>query len=153
GVRHYGDRSAESVADASLVAVGTRPDLAAAEAHRKKVAEVEGQIEQIESAVYGKLAGGEKDDFQHEMNKLRIMGKRGGDALSQEQVDQYVSLRRERFRLLRAAPAGVDRALVVKEAGPTPPDTFVLMRGNPQGKGAKVEPGFPSVLTGVTTRP
>ncbi|HEY1379650.1 MAG TPA: PSD1 and planctomycete cytochrome C domain-containing protein [Gemmataceae bacterium] len=154
GVRHYGDRSAESVADASLAAVGTRPDLAAtAEAHRKKVAEVEGRIEQIESAVYSKLAGGEKDDFQHEMNKLPIMRKRVGDALSQEQLDQYVSLRRERFRLLRAAPAGVDRALVVKETGPKPPDTFILARGNPQGKGAKVKPGFPSVLTTTTPKP
>ena len=36
-------------------------------------------------------------------------------------------------------PAGM--ALAVTEAGPNPPDTYVLLRGNPQSHGDKVEPG------------
>jgi mono/diheme cytochrome c family protein len=34
--------------------------------------------------------------------------------------------------------------------GPWPGETFVFLRGNPHNKGAKVEPGFPSVLTSAT---
>lgn len=39
-----------------------------------------------------------------------------------------------------------ERALCVTESGPTAPETFVLMRGNPHVKGDKVEPAFPSVF-------
>jgi hypothetical protein len=38
-------------------------------------------------------------------------------------------------------------ALCVSESGPHAPDTFVLMRGNANVPGAKVEPGFLSVLS------
>ena len=40
----------------------------------------------------------------------------------------------------------VERALCITEAGPDAPETFVLLRGNPQAKGEKVEPAFLSVL-------
>jgi hypothetical protein len=40
-------------------------------------------------------------------------------------------------------------ALCVTEAGSRAPDTFVLVRGNPQVKGDKVEPAFPQVLGGA----
>ena len=40
----------------------------------------------------------------------------------------------------------VDLALAVTETGPTPAETFVLLRGNPNLKGDKVEPGFLQVL-------
>src|SRR5262249_41210347 len=46
---------------------------------------------------------------------------------------------------LRPIPGG--QALCVAEEGPRAKDTFVLLRGNPQNHGDKVEPGFPSVLT------
>jgi hypothetical protein len=39
-----------------------------------------------------------------------------------------------------------NKALVVTENGPSVPDTFVLLRGNPQVKGDKVEPAFLEVL-------
>ncbi len=40
----------------------------------------------------------------------------------------------------------MERALVVTEAGPKPPETFVLLRGNPGAQGEQVGPGFPTVL-------
>ncbi|MST95178.1 MAG: DUF1553 domain-containing protein [Pedosphaera sp.] len=50
-----------------------------------------------------------------------------------------------------------ERALAVTERGPKAPDTFVLLRGNPESKGEKVEPGFLRVLgereANVTARP
>ncbi len=39
-----------------------------------------------------------------------------------------------------------ERALAVTERGPKAPDTFVLLRGNPENPGDKVEPGFLRVL-------
>jgi mono/diheme cytochrome c family protein len=45
------------------------------------------------------------------------------------------------------ADKNAEKALIVSEAGPAAPATFVLMRGNPGAQGAKVEPGFPLALT------
>jgi mono/diheme cytochrome c family protein len=155
GVRHYGVRSAESVMDASVAPIGARPDMVeAAAAHQKKVAEVGSRLGLIEYSVFSKLPpGGERDDFEHEMNKLPIMRKHVGDAITQEQLDLYLSLRKERAALRRSAPQALDQALVVKETGPKPQDTFVLIRGNAHSPGAKVEPGFPTVLTDAAARP
>jgi hypothetical protein len=48
----------------------------------------------------------------------------------------------------RGKPAAGERALCVTEAGGRAPETFVLLRGNPNVKGERVEPGFPVVLGG-----
>jgi mono/diheme cytochrome c family protein len=56
-----------------------------------------------------------------------------------------------RTSLRRLDGAHQGQALCVTEAGPTPPETFVLLRGDPRSKGDRVEPGFPSVLS--TTSP
>jgi hypothetical protein len=47
-------------------------------------------------------------------------------------------------------PVDADGILCVTEAGSQAPDTFVLLRGNPQVKGDKVEPAFPVILGGQT---
>jgi len=50
---------------------------------------------------------------------------------------------------LKKESVPVDEALVVTEAGPRPPETFVLYRGNPHAKPKpenRVEPAFPSIL-------
>ena len=60
-----------------------------------------------------------------------------------EQAAQYARLTAEKAELDRAAPPAPDKILCVTEAGPTAPDTFVLLRGNPQTPGDKVEPAFP----------
>ncbi len=154
GVKHYGVRSAESVADASIAPLGVRPDLAdAAAAHQKKLAIVEGRLRDIEIDVHDKLPSGERDDFEHDMNKAPILRKHVGDIITGEQLDLYLSLRKERSALRRNAPAAMDQALVVKEAGPKSPDTFVMIRGNAHSPGTKVEPGLPTVLTTAALRP
>jgi hypothetical protein len=53
----------------------------------------------------------------------------------------------------RAGPAASrwrtrEQALCVTEAGRTAPPTYVLLRGNPHVKGARVEPAFPVILGG-----
>ncbi len=60
---------------------------------------------------------------------------------------QYLQGRLEALKS-ETAPAGA--ALGVTESGPAPPETFVLLRGNPHNHGDKVEPAFPDVLGGET---
>ncbi|NCY03136.1 MAG: DUF1553 domain-containing protein, partial [Planctomycetia bacterium] len=64
-------------------------------------------------------------------------GKREADAL----LAAVEKLKQERVP--------VDRALVVTERGPTPPDTFLLPRGNPHAERKpehRVAPAFPAIL-------
>ena len=68
--------------------------------------------------------------------------------VSAEQAGRYVRLTAEKAELDKAAPPTPDKTLCVTEAGPTAPDTFVLLRGNPQTPGDKVEPAFPLCLGG-----
>ena len=74
-----------------------------------------------------------------------------------EKAAQYARLTAEKAELDKAAPSAPDSILCVTEAGPTAPDTFVLLRGNPQTPGDKVEPAFPLCLGGgsatISARP
>jgi hypothetical protein len=76
-----------------------------------------------------------------------LLRKEGKRVLGEERFKQYVELKR---RLRQSHfPRDVATALAVTEAGPTAPETFVLLRGNATSKGEKVEPGFPAVLSGT----
>jgi hypothetical protein len=67
--------------------------------------------------------------------------------LSAEQGREYSALRREFESLKRVPePTGRELALSVNHALARPPDSFVMVRGSPHNPGAKVEPGFPTVL-------
>jgi hypothetical protein len=57
---------------------------------------------------------------------------------------------KEQKRGGKRKPPDPDAILCVTEAGSQAPDTFVLLRGNPQVKGDKVEPAFPVILGGQT---
>jgi mono/diheme cytochrome c family protein len=150
GIRHYGVRSDESVADASLRSIG---DAAADEQHAKalsdwsqQVEDIERQQRDIEATIADKLPGGERDDFQSPGNRVRLMKKHVGTLISQADFDAYTKLKFARARLERERPQAAAQALVVKEHS-TPRETFVLLRGNPQSHGDRVEPGFPAVLS------
>jgi mono/diheme cytochrome c family protein len=153
GIRHYGVRSPESVGEASLRSIAPpeeqRRQQGLIAEHRRKVGALTRQLEAIEDTVRPTLAGGEIDDFQYDANKEAILQKRVPDRLSQETFDRYRDLRRQRNELRRRRPSSLDQALCVTETGAVPPETFVLLRGNPENRGDKVEPGFPSVLTGI----
>ena len=56
---------------------------------------------------------------------------------------EYKKLRKT-LAALKDTKSVADMALCVTEAGPTAPETFVLLRGNPHVPGDKVEPGFPA---------
>ena len=69
----------------------------------------------------------------------------GERILGKEDFQRYQQLRADLDALVHQKPQG-SVALGVSESGPHAPDTFVLLRGNPQNKGDKVEPGFLTVL-------
>jgi mono/diheme cytochrome c family protein len=154
GIRHYGDRSDKSVAEASLRSIAAPEEQArhqelVAEFERK-LADNEARMKEIEDAIADRLPGGERDDFKSPGNRVRLMRKHVGTLISQEAFDKYVALRSERGRLERERPQAAAQALVVKEQS-TPRETFVLLRGNPQSHGERVEPAFPAVLTAAGT--
>ncbi len=150
-VKHYGDRSGDSVEQASTRDISPPEQLAVhaveREAHRQKFAELSAQIEAFEATMIPHLKGGEIDDFKSESNRERILRSHQGEFISPEQVKEYVQLRRVYRELRNHPPRSQGLALVVTENGKDAPPTHVLIRGNAHAEGDSVEPRFPSVLT------
>jgi cytochrome c553 len=74
-----------------------------------------------------------------------LIRQEGARVLGPERFERYrqaLTLLKE----LRNQKAITDTALCITEAGPTCPETYVLLRGNPHVPGDKVEPGFPQVV-------
>jgi hypothetical protein len=71
----------------------------------------------------------------------------GASVLGAETWTRYQKLKAE-FEGFAKTIVPPDRALSISEAGPEAPETTVLLRGNPQSKGDRVEPEFLQVLGG-----
>ncbi len=117
-----------------------------------KLAEVKKQILAVEDAIKNKLPGGEIDDFKFDGKRREILRKQRGKLISKDDHDRYESLHKDRNDLERQRPRSLEQALCVKEEG-QPRDTFLLLRGNPQSLGDRVEPAFPSVLQASNAKP
>jgi Protein of unknown function (DUF1553)/Protein of unknown function (DUF1549)/Planctomycete cytochrome C len=143
GVRRYSPRSALRPLSAP-----SEKDAAALSETRKKVEAVAGRIKAIEDALLPRLEGVERDDFQSEQYRADIVEKHVPKDVSQAEFRRYQSLAREKSALERSRP----QALCVTEGGASPPETSILVRGNPRSPGSPVEPGFPSVITPGTPR-
>lgn len=74
----------------------------------------------------------------------RLFKEHGKQVVGEETTKAYFDLVAKLDRLKQAPP--VDRALVVKENGPSVAETFVLLRGTPGNHGPQVEPGFPELF-------
>lgn len=117
-----------------------------------KLANARKQIAAFEDSIKDKLPGGEIDDFKFDGKRREILRKQRGKLISADEHDNYERLHRERERIERERPKSLEQALAVKEEG-RPRDTFVLLRGNPQAQGDRVEPAFPSVLFAANAKP
>jgi mono/diheme cytochrome c family protein len=150
GIRHYGERSEDSVAAASLRSIARPEDeqrfQGIVKEYEERLAAVAARMREIEDPIAQKLPGGERDDFKHPKSRLSILKKHIGELLTHEQFTTYYGLRTEHDRLQRERPKAAELALAVKEHQ-EPRATFVLLRGNPQSHGEQVESGFPAVLT------
>ena len=138
GVRRYSPRTSLRPLSAPNV-----KDSAALAETRKKVEAVADQIKAIEDALVPHLEGVERDDFlQSDQYRAEIIEKHVPKHVGEGDFRRYQSLARQKFTLERARP----QALCVTEGGASPPETFILARGNPRSPGQEVEPGFPSVI-------
>ncbi len=63
---------------------------------------------------------------------------------------RYVELKQRMENLEKTTLPPRESVLSVAKCLSTPPETFVLVRGNPHVQGEKVEPGFPQALGGGT---
>lgn len=151
GLNLYGVRSRESVEKNSLRSIAPEAEqkrFAEAEAvYKKQVAENAARIDAIEKVAKTDFAPVEHEEFKDEVKRPGLVKKRVPARISAAQFAEYEQAIGERERLRKNPPPGLEKALCVTEAGPKPPPTFVLMRGNPHVPGEPVEPGFPSVLS------
>ncbi len=150
GVKHYGNRSEDSVAAASLRSIAQPAEQdrysAVVAEYEQRVGDLARQLHEIEEPIVAKLPGGERDDFKDPKSRVPTLKKHIGELITRELFDKYVGLQREKDRLNRQRPKASEQALVVKEDS-QPRDSYILLRGNPQSHGDRVEPGFPAVFT------
>jgi mono/diheme cytochrome c family protein len=135
GVRRYGPRG-------SLRPIAEAPGGPDSAAVRTELGSLAARVKAVEDALLPHLEGDERDDFAYEPSRPEIVRKHVPRHVSQEDFDRYREALRRRSALERTRP----QALCVAEDGPRPAETYVLARGNPRSPGARVEPGFPSVI-------
>ena len=151
GFRRYGVRSHPSVEDNSIgpIAVNAqdRDRNNARKALDRELGEQDRKINNVNRRLQQLMTPPEKEDFKAVEVRVDIARKYVGKGLSKKIVTDYTAAVQRRKEILDTRPPEVAQALIVKEVGKTPRETFILVRGNANVEGAKVEPAFPSVLS------
>lgn len=151
GLRRYGVRSHESVEDASIGPIAVTPAQQQQSAERqaldRELREVERKINHVDGRLQGLLTPPEKEDFQAVEVRVDLAQRYIGKGLSRQLVSDYEQAVARRREILNTRPPEVAQALIVKEIGRTPRDMYVLVRGNANVEGEKVDPSFPSILS------
>jgi len=150
-VQRYGVRGHDTVLRASVREISAPAekelqDKAIAE-YDRKLADVEGKLEKLETILKKSFMPVEHEDFQYEQNRIALAKAHIGDGFKENQFNQYQRWTNDRNRLRESKPSGLASALCVTEKGGDVPETFVLIRGNATAPGDRVEPGFPSILS------
>lgn len=146
-IKRYGERSPQSVEASSVVSFHFPVEADRLAAHEKQIAEVEGNLQEIVDKVKPDFEDVEHEEWQYEENHVRLIKKRSGGVLSEQEVQRFEKLFQRRKQLRANPPSNDVKVLAVKEQGVEPRDTFVMVRGNAHVTGDQVEPGFPSVLS------
>lgn len=87
-----------------------------------------------------------EDQRAAEGNRRPEVVKKVPDFLEQPQRGEYNKLRKQVDDLRHSPAASQEMALSINNCQSNPPQTNVLIRGNPSSPGAEVKPAFPSVL-------
>ena len=136
GIRRYGVRSGESVIENSVTEIAKPEEsglhAAAVAQHERELKNIERDLRKIEEKVKPDFEGVEHDEFQFEVNRVRLIEKRKGGLLKDNEVNHYRHLTNRRNQLRENPPTGMAKALCVKEDLAEMKPTFVLLRGNPQ---------------------
>ena len=151
GVRRYGVRGFDTVEDASIgpIAVNAEQEHVAAMRLKldRELAQVNRKIDQVERRLQQLMTPPEKEDFKAVEVRVDIAQKYAGKGLAKALAAEYATAMARRREIEETRPDEIAKALIVKEVGPVPRETFVLVRGNANVPGDKVEPGFPSILS------
>ncbi|MEZ6044645.1 MAG: PSD1 and planctomycete cytochrome C domain-containing protein [Planctomycetaceae bacterium] len=153
-VKRYGVRSPETVQAASISEIGTPEEKAQhqqeMQRYQAKLDEVQAELTAIAQPVVDQLQGVDKEEWQYENRRLDLLKKFSPQLISAEGVEQYAALITQQKELKASPPAGLEQALCVKEQGPDPLLTHILLRGNPGSPGDEVEPVRPAALAPFT---
>ena len=151
GLRRYGVRSAESVEDASIGPIAldnnTRQQAELRKTLDRELAGLNRQIASDEQRLRELLTAPEKEDFRAAEVRVDLARRYIGRGLSRQRVAAYEAALARRREIEPTRPAEIARTLVVKEIGPDPRPTHILIRGNSSSPGELVTPGFPQVLS------
>jgi hypothetical protein len=112
--------------------------------YERKVRELEEKKRKTQNEIFA-LENEIRRQFPNQPLDARLINMEGARVLGKERFDVYNKLKRQRDDLNRER-VPVEMALCVTEAGSRPPQTFVLMRGNPSARADAVEPAFPAIL-------
>lgn len=151
GFRRYGVRGHDTVEAASLGPIAVNADQTMQSQMRqqldKELGELDRTINNVNNKLQGLMTPPEKEDFKAIGVRVDIAQKYIGKGLSKQLVENYADAVNRRKTILDTRPDEIAKTLVIKEIGPNPRETFVLVRGNANVQADKVEPGFPSVLS------
>ncbi|MBT4011838.1 MAG: DUF1553 domain-containing protein [Planctomycetaceae bacterium] len=151
GFRRYGVRGHDTVQSASIGPIAVDANQALQSQMRqqldKELGELDRTINNVNNRLQGLMSAPEKEDFKAIEVRVDIARSYVGKGFSKQLVDKYVAAVQRRQEILDTRPDEIAKTLVIKEIGPNPRETFVLVRGNSNVQAEKVEPGFPSVLS------
>jgi mono/diheme cytochrome c family protein len=151
GFQRYGVRGYPSVEDASIGPIAVNMDEEDQAALRKQLDremnEHNRKINFVERKVRELLSAPEKEDFKATAVRVDLARKYAGKGISKQLVKDYETAVARKKEIEDTRPDALAKALIIKEIGPKPRDTFILVRGNANVEGEKVEPAFPSILS------
>jgi hypothetical protein len=150
-VKRYGVRGHNTVLDSSVRTIASKEDAikyqAEVKKHQEDIADNNKAMAAIEKIAKKDFIPVEFEEFKNENRRIDLVKKRVGKSITQKQFDDYREMTKRKRDLRRFKPAALESALCVKETGSKPTYTFIMIRGNANAKGEKVEPSFPSVLS------
>ena len=146
-IREYSnDRNVKSTTNQTDITPFERRKVYQAELaeRQEKVAGLVKRMTAIEDAAIKKMPA--EDQRASEGLDRPLVVKKVPGFLGEKEKAEYAGLAKQVTELKRKAVPSQDLALSVNNCDPTPPATFVNVRGNPHVNGAEVKAGFPTVL-------
>ncbi|MSU36162.1 MAG: DUF1553 domain-containing protein [Pedosphaera sp.] len=110
-------------------------------------ADAKGRVTEFETRIREELARETANGLASTGGKNKPTEEQARRVLGTEIFATYTEAKKSLESLQQQSPP-VEKALAVTEAGTNAPETFILLRGNPNLKGDRVEPGFLQVLGG-----
>lgn len=143
-VRRYGGRGMDANATITDITRGLRSSESERKERQDRINELTKLITAIEEHAIKKMPA--EDQRKSEGAERSLVVQKVPDFLDEAKKVEYRTLRKM-LELKQKPATGQELALSVNNCLTNPPQSHVLIRGNAHAQGAKVEPGFPQVLS------